>query len=315
MILHQPYFRIEQAALQKLESLVWPNGPICVHCGAVDRIGAVTGKGARPGLKFCCRCRKQFRVTMGTMFEGSHIPLHKWFQACFLLTASETGISAHQLHLKLQITNKTALCMVHRLAESGRAAQRPEGPAQREGRQLFVFPRTRWRRRASLGEPGQTNAPAGAGNTRAEPAWPAAPPGATRQFLSFLEAARELGYSEWAILKTRAGLKGSCSMSPVSGRAGGAPYARSRRRRRLRPRQASPRTRPSRRATRPRSRRAQRHPAVRLIGCGKMLERRHSGARPIRGLSASRGLRGEPPTAVPGTSPADASPEPRNTGC
>src|SRR5580704_17316306 len=85
----QPYFHQELAALRKLERIVWPNGPVCPHCGATDRIGAVTGKGARPGLKFCCHCRKQFRATIGTMFEGSHVPLHKWFQACFLLTASE----------------------------------------------------------------------------------------------------------------------------------------------------------------------------------------------------------------------------------
>jgi transposase-like protein len=196
-ILSQPYFRIEQSALSKLESLVWPNGPVCVHCGATDRIGAVTGKGARPGLKFCCRCRKQFRVTMGTMFEGSHVPLHKWFQACFLLTASEAGISAHQLHLKLQITNKTALCMVHRLAESGRAAQRADGSAAPLGqRQLFVFPRTRWRRRVPLSEPGQTIPRDGVSNAKGQPLWPTPPAGATRQFLSFVDAARELSCSD-----------------------------------------------------------------------------------------------------------------------
>lgn len=190
-ILSQPYFRIEEAALSKLESLVWPNGPVCVHCGATDRIGDVTGKGARPGLKFCCRCRKQFRVTMGTMFEGSHVPLHKWFQACFLLTASDIGISAHQLHLKLQITNKTALCMVHRLVESGRAAQKAGGSVPLlQQRQLFVFPRTRWHRRTSWSERAHTVALDGEAETAS--LWTTPPAGATRQFLSFLEAAREL---------------------------------------------------------------------------------------------------------------------------
>ena len=75
-IILEPYFWDEQAAHAKLEEIVWPNGPVCTHCGATDRIGAVTGKGARAGLKFCCRCRKQFRATIGTMFEGSHVPLH-----------------------------------------------------------------------------------------------------------------------------------------------------------------------------------------------------------------------------------------------
>lgn len=218
-ILSQPYFRIEEAALSKLESLVWPSGPICVHCGARDRIGAVTGKGARPGLKFCCRCRKQFRVTMGTMFEGSHVPLHKWLQACFLLTASDTGISAHQLHLKLQITNKTALCMVRRLAESGRAAQRTEAPSPYPGqRPLFVFPRTRWHRRSSWSEPGESGSLDGEAKT--PPVWLTPPAGATRQFQSFVEAARELDCRDdetrfdAVVLKVaRAGLNGRRSVA------------------------------------------------------------------------------------------------------
>jgi len=115
-IISRPYFWDEQAAHAKLEEIVWPNGPICTRCRATDRIGAVTGKGARAGLKFCCRCRKQFRATVGTMFEGSHVPLHKWFQACFLLSAAKNVISPYQLHLRLEVTNKTALGIVHRLA-------------------------------------------------------------------------------------------------------------------------------------------------------------------------------------------------------
>jgi transposase-like zinc ribbon protein len=115
-IVSRSYFWDEQAAHAKLEEIVWPNGPVCTRCGATDRIGAVTGKGARAGLKFCCRCRKQFRATVGTMFEGSHVPLHKWFQACFLLSAAGKVISSYQLHLRLEVTNKTALGIVHRLA-------------------------------------------------------------------------------------------------------------------------------------------------------------------------------------------------------
>jgi len=108
-IISRSYFWDEQAAHAKLEEIVWPNGPVCTRCGATDRIGAVTGKGARAGLKFCCRCRKQFRATVGTMFEGSHVPLHKWFQACFLLSVAGDVISPYQLHLRLEVTNKTAL--------------------------------------------------------------------------------------------------------------------------------------------------------------------------------------------------------------
>ena len=113
--LSQPYFWDVEAAHAKLEELIWPNGPVCIHCGAIDRIGAVTGKGARAGLKFCCRCRKQFRATIGTIFEGSHVPLYKWFQACFLLIAGEGSITAYRLHLHLEVTNKTAMGMIERL--------------------------------------------------------------------------------------------------------------------------------------------------------------------------------------------------------
>jgi hypothetical protein len=115
-IISRPYFWDEQAAHAKLEKIVWPDGPVCTRCGATDRIGAVTGKGARAGLKFCCRCRKQFRATVDTMFKGSHVPLHKWFQACFLLSTAGRVISPYQLHLRLEVTNKTALGIVHRLA-------------------------------------------------------------------------------------------------------------------------------------------------------------------------------------------------------
>ena len=149
----QPYFHQELAALRKLERIVWPHGPVCPHCGATDRIGSVTGRGARPGLKFCCRCRKQFRATIGTMFEGTHVPLNKWFQACFLLTGSENRISAHQLHRHLEVTYKTALCMVRRLeAAIAAAAWHPEllhaDAALSRGETLTIGRRrARWRRR------------------------------------------------------------------------------------------------------------------------------------------------------------------------
>jgi transposase-like protein len=150
----QSWFHQELAALRKLERIIWPRGPVCPHCGATDRIGAVTGKGARPGLKFCCHCRKQFRATIATIFEGSHVPLHKWLQTCLLLTASEGGISAHHLHRHLGVTYKTALGMVRRLEPLVGAAMwemralpssdRSDGrtaPAERR--------RIRWRRRRS----------------------------------------------------------------------------------------------------------------------------------------------------------------------
>jgi len=189
-IISRPYFWDEQAAHAKLEEIVWPNGPLCTRCGATDRIGAVTGKGARAGLKFCCRCRKQFRATVGTMFEGSHVPLHKWFQACFLLSVAGDVISPYQLHLRLEVTNKTALGIVHRLAgiigsadsttlggshglaSRGQAVDRPKHPSRRRPRQ--------------------------AQNTIGwdELPWMQFPTQPRRQFLRFVETVREFGYVE-----------------------------------------------------------------------------------------------------------------------
>jgi transposase-like protein len=102
------------AAADYLESIRWPEGPTCPHCGVVDekhyRLKHETRK-----LWKCRACRKQFTVTVGTIFEGSHIPLNKWLLAFYLLCSSKKGMSAHQLHRMLGITYKTAWFMAHRI--------------------------------------------------------------------------------------------------------------------------------------------------------------------------------------------------------
>jgi ISXO2-like transposase domain/Transposase zinc-ribbon domain len=117
-ILVEPHFHCEEAACEQLEAIVWPNGPVCPHCGEVDRITVVGRKTARSGLKRCLQCKLQFRATVGTFFESSHIKLHLWFQAAHLLASSKKGISAHQLHHTLKVTYKTARFMAHRLHEA-----------------------------------------------------------------------------------------------------------------------------------------------------------------------------------------------------
>lgn len=119
-ILTAPFFRDEAAAYAKLESVVWPSGPVCPHCGGIDRITPVHGKTARIGLRRCGDCKLQFRVTVGTVFEDSHVALYKWLQATYLMCASKKGISAHQLHRTLDVTYKTAWFMEHRLREAMR---------------------------------------------------------------------------------------------------------------------------------------------------------------------------------------------------
>jgi transposase-like protein len=119
-ILSEPHFHCEQAAYDRLESIIWPNGPVCPHCGGMDRITVVGGKTARSGLKRCLQCKLQFRATVNTVFESSHVKLHLWFQAAHLLASSKKGISAHQLHRTLKVTYKTAWFMAHRLREAMR---------------------------------------------------------------------------------------------------------------------------------------------------------------------------------------------------
>lgn len=120
-ILSKAYFHDEAAAFEYLEGIVWANGAYCPHCGSTEKVYALKGKTTRIGLKKCGECRKQFTVKVGTVFESSHIPLHKWLQAAYLLSASKKGMSAHQLHRVLEITYKSAWFMCHRLREAMRS--------------------------------------------------------------------------------------------------------------------------------------------------------------------------------------------------
>lgn len=128
-----PHFSNEDKAREFLEAQRWPEGVICPHCGLAGeayRLGVKektaaqkaalkkAGKRflkARKGLWKCTGCRAQFTVTVGTIFEDSHIPILKWLLAIHLLCASKKGISAHQLHRMLGITYKSAWSMANRI--------------------------------------------------------------------------------------------------------------------------------------------------------------------------------------------------------
>lgn len=119
--LQNPIFTDETKAREWLEARVWPNGPVCPHCGAAgDDVTALRGKVHRPGLYQCSACREQFTVTVKTVFERSKIPLSKWLAALFLMTASKKGVSAHQVHRSLGVSYKTAWFLCHRLREAMR---------------------------------------------------------------------------------------------------------------------------------------------------------------------------------------------------
>jgi transposase-like protein len=118
-VLSKPYFHCEEAAFAHLESVLWPNGPVCPHCGSVSEKHYDLRK-TRIGLRKCRDCRKQFTVKVGTVFESAHIPLNKMLQAVYLMTASKKGISAHQLHRVLEVQYKTAWFLAHRIREAMR---------------------------------------------------------------------------------------------------------------------------------------------------------------------------------------------------
>ena len=118
-VLSKPYMHDEAEAFKHVESIIWPDGPVCPHCSVVDSAYRLTGVRTKPskknpegkerhGLWKCRECRKQFTVRKGTIFEDSHIEMFKWLQAIHLMVSSKKGISAHQLHRVLEITHKSA---------------------------------------------------------------------------------------------------------------------------------------------------------------------------------------------------------------
>lgn len=120
-ILSRPEFHNEEAAYAYVEARIWANGPVCPHCGGVERISKMGGKSTRIGAYKCYQCRKPFTVKIGTIFEASHIPMNLWLQAIYLMCASKKGISSNQLHWTLGVTLKTAWFMSHRIREAMRS--------------------------------------------------------------------------------------------------------------------------------------------------------------------------------------------------
>jgi transposase-like protein len=118
--LSAPHFHSEEAAYAYVEARIWPDGPVCPHCGGVERISKMQGKSTRIGAYKCYQCRKPFTVKIGTIFEASHVPMNVWLQAMYLIAGSKKGISSNQLHRTLGVTLKTAWFMSHRIREAMR---------------------------------------------------------------------------------------------------------------------------------------------------------------------------------------------------
>lgn len=133
MDLKNPIFNSETKAREYLEATRWPDGPVCPCCGLTERVVAMPPKGSMgEGWYHCNQCREKFTVRVGTLYERSHVPLHKWLLATHLLCSSKKGMSAHQLHRMLGVTYKTAWFMAHRIRE-GMTPANP-GPMGGEGK-------------------------------------------------------------------------------------------------------------------------------------------------------------------------------------
>ena len=116
--LNAPHLRDDAAAFAYVEARLWPLGATCPHCGTVGEATRSTGKSTRMGLWNCRACRKPFTVRMGTIFESSHVPLHVWLQAIYLICSSKKGVSTRQIQRTLGGSMKTAWFLMHRIREA-----------------------------------------------------------------------------------------------------------------------------------------------------------------------------------------------------
>jgi len=122
-------------ARKHLEKLLWPEGPLCPHCGSLDVGTKLKGKSTRPGVYWCNGCQKPYSVTVGTIYERSHIPLNKWLLATMLLSSSKKGISAHQLMRMLGLGSyRSAWFMAHRIRAAMTPVAGSEPPLGGEGK-------------------------------------------------------------------------------------------------------------------------------------------------------------------------------------
>ena len=116
-----PYFSDEAKAIEFIESLMWPDGAVCPHCEGRERLSRIKAnpeKRVRHGLWKCGPCRKQFTVKIGTIFEGSNIPMTKWLMAIYMMCTVKKGVSASQIERSLGISYKAAWFLCHRIREA-----------------------------------------------------------------------------------------------------------------------------------------------------------------------------------------------------
>lgn len=145
-------YSTEEAARAYFESMRWPNGPVCPHCGSAEKHYARTPNaeaGVRPGLYKCGECSDTFTVTVGTVMEDTKIPLNKWLVAFYMMCASKTQVSALQLQRQLELGSyRTALFLCHRIRYALKDVSPPgklgsDGATVVEADETYIGGRTR----------------------------------------------------------------------------------------------------------------------------------------------------------------------------
>ena len=136
----EPYFHNENAAYAFCQSRLWPAGPVCPHCRCTGgKIGKLKGKSTRRGTYKCYQCRRPFTVKIGTIFESSHLKLHLWLQAIYLVSFAKRRITVRQLQQTLGIALKTASVLNRRIRE---LTARDDGPLAIVGERRSVVGET-----------------------------------------------------------------------------------------------------------------------------------------------------------------------------
>lgn len=169
-VLNKKHFHSEIEAYKFVEKQLWGSNRPCPHCGTVDHSGKLAGKSTRIGVYKCYSCRKPFTVKIGTIFESSHIKLHIWLQAIFLISSSKKGISSNQLSRVLEITLKSAWFLSHRIREAMRdnsiAVLGGEGSIV-EADETYYGPKKEKRAVTTMGRPFTKSGKTGPSNKRA----------------------------------------------------------------------------------------------------------------------------------------------------
>jgi transposase-like protein len=147
-----PCFQNEEEAYQFVEQRIWPQGAVCPRCGSARRTSKLNGTSTRIGTYKCYACRKPFTVKIGTMFESSHVLMHVWLKAIFLLSSSDGRMTIRNLQDVLEVSPKTVVLIMRRIEQALHCNR--EGDAF--ARVTSPVGRRRWKRQITAASSGNS---------------------------------------------------------------------------------------------------------------------------------------------------------------